>query len=274
MWRLTLDDSPIPNLCEETSLSDHPSFELGHARIDRLDLNEALDALVRAARLNRCSYVVTPNSDHLVMLESNAAFREVYAAATLTLADGMPVVWASRILGKPLKERVTGAELLPRLCSRAAGEGLKVFLLGAGPGVANEAKINLEAQNPGLEIVGVYSPPFGFEHDAAKNEAIIAMIRASQADIIFVGLGAPKQELWIHRHQHRFEKGLFLGVGAAIDFCAKRIRRAPLWMQRSGIEWIYRLYQEPGRLAKRYAKDSYVLWIILRQYVRDKKTKG
>jgi len=236
-------------------------------------MNGALDRLTLAARVDKCSYVVTPNSDHLVMLESNPSFRAVYDGAFLTLADGMPVVWASKLLGKALKERVTGAELLPMLCTRAAKEGLKVYLLGAGPGVADEAKRILEAQNPGLQIVGVYSPPMGFERDEAENSKIISMIRASQADIIFIGLGAPKQELWIHKNQHRFDRGLFLGVGAAIDFIANRVRRAPVWMQKSGTEWIYRLYQEPGRLAKRYAKDTYVLWIILRQYVRDRRAK-
>ena len=247
-------------------------FALGHAHIDRLDLNSAVDKLINAAR-GGCSYVVTPNSDHLVMLETNAAFRQVYAGAFLTLADGMPIVWASRLLGKPLKERVTGADLLPRLCERAAKEQLKVFLLGAGPGVALEAKNNLETQYPGLEIVDVYSPPWGFEKDEKENDHIIHRIQASGADIIFVGLGAPKQELWIHQNIHRFERGLFLGVGAAIDFCANRVSRAPMWMQRAGIEWTYRLIQEPRRLAKRYAKDTYVLSIILRQYIRNRKNR-
>ncbi len=248
-------------------------FALGHARIDRLDLNSAVDTLTRAARAERCSYVVTPNSDHLVMLESNAAFREVYSGALLTLADGMPIVWASRLLGKPLKERVTGADLLPRLCESSAKEGLKVFLLGAGPGVAWEAKKNLESQYPGLRIVDVYSPPYGFEHNTDENNRIVEKIRDSEADIIFVGLGAPKQELWIHQNINRFDRGLFLGVGAAIDFCANRVSRAPRWMQRAGIEWSYRLFQEPRRLAKRYAKDTRVLSIILRQFIRDRKDR-
>lgn len=258
---------------EEFLLLQNEKFQLGHAVIDRLDMNQALDRLILAAQADRCSYVVTPNSDHLVMLESNSLFREVYSGALLTLADGMPVVWASRLLGKGLKERVTGAALLPLLCARAAKSGLKVYLLGAGAGVAEEAKRILESQNPGLEIVGVYSPPIGFERDETENNKIISMIGGSGADIIFVGLGAPKQEIWIHKNQYRFDKGLFLGVGAAIDFTANRVRRAPIWMQNSGTEWIYRLYQEPSRLAKRYVKDTYVLWIIFRQYFRDRTSK-
>lgn len=247
-------------------------FVLGYAHVDRLDLNQSLDALVSLAKQNRVSYVVTPNSDHLVMLESDPAFRAVYAGAALTLADGMPVVWASRLLRSPLKERVTGAELLPLLCARAAHQKLKIYLLGAAEGVGLEAKINLEKDYPGLMITGVYSPPLGFDKDPLQNDKIVQRIKESEADIIFVGLGAPKQELWIFRHQHLFQKGLFLGVGAAIDFSAKKIRRAPLWMQKAGIEWTYRLYQEPGRLTKRYAKDTYVLWIILRQFFRNKNS--
>ena len=246
------------------------NFSLGYAQIDQLSMQLALDQLIALAHEPRVSYVVTPNSDHLVMLESNAAFREVYAAADLTLADGMPLIWASRLLGKSLIERVTGAELLPNLCERAARTKLPVFLLGAGPGVAEEAKTRLESRYSGLSIVGCYAPPFGFERNAAENARIIAMIRSSGAAIIFVGLGAPKQEIWIHAHRQQFAQGLFLGVGAAIDFCAGHIKRAPLWMQNLGIEWVYRLVQEPRRLAKRYAKDTFVVWIILRQWFRDR----
>ncbi len=247
----------------------NPTFTLGHATIDRIDLQTALDQLIAAAALPSVNYVVTPNSDHLVMLEDNSEFREVYSKAMLTVADGMPVVWASKLLGHPIKERVTGAELMPLLCERASRTAHKVYLLGAGEGVAEIAKAKLEQAYPGLVVAGCYAPPFGFEKDPAENQRIIDRIKASGADIVFVGLGAPKQELWIYRNRERFTHGLFLGIGAAIDFCAGKVSRAPLWMQKTGTEWVYRLIQEPGRLAKRYAKDTRVLWIIARQYLRN-----
>lgn len=243
-------------------------FQLGHAHIDRVDRRGALAAIVAAAETQRPCYVVTPNSDHLVMLESDKALQEVYADAFLVVADGMPLVWASRLLGKALPERVTGSELMPELCALAAERDLKVFLLGAAPGVAEEAKRRLELQHPGLAIVGVYSPPLGFETNAEVGREIDRLLLRTAPDLIFVGLGAPKQEKWIHRNFRRFPKGVFLGIGASIDFCAGHIKRAPVWMQKSGLEWVFRLLQEPRRLAKRYAKDTYVLWIIARQFFR------
>lgn len=243
-------------------------FQLGHARIDRVDRQGALAAIVAAVRQEKPCYVVTPNSDHLVMLEDDETLRRIYQDAFLVVADGMPLVWASRLLGQSLPERVTGSELMPELCALAASQGFKIFLLGAGPGVAEEAKRRLEIQYPGLRIVGVYCPPMGFEKNPEVGEEIERLLTTSAPDIIFVGLGAPKQEKWIHQNYKRFAKGVFLGIGASIDFAAGNVKRAPVWMQKSGTEWVYRLLQEPKRLAKRYAKDTYVLWIIARQFFR------
>lgn len=243
-------------------------FRLGQASIDRFNRQEAVAAVIAAAEAREPSYVVTPNSDHLVRLESDALLREIYSHARIVIADGMPIVWASRLLGEPLAERVTGADLMPAVCEAAAARQLKIFLMGAAEGVALEAKRRLELQYPGLDIVGVYSPPFGFEKDPLIQNQIVAMIRAASPDIIFVGLGAPKQEKWIFENYRKFEKGIFLGIGASIDFCAGQVKRAPAFMQKYGLEWVYRLVQEPRRLAKRYAVDTYVLWIILREYLR------
>jgi N-acetylglucosaminyldiphosphoundecaprenol N-acetyl-beta-D-mannosaminyltransferase len=245
-------------------------FRLGFASIDRLDRQGAVEAVIAAAESRKPSFVVTPNSDHIVRLESDTKLRTVYEHADIVVADGMPLVWASRLLGSPLKERVTGADLMPALCEQAAKRGLRVFLLGAQDGVAKKAQERLEQSYPGLKVVGVYSPPFGFEKDAESNLQIVSLIREAAPDMIFVGLGAPKQEIWIFENYQSFSHGVFLGIGASIDFIAGQVKRAPLWVQNLGCEWLYRLFQEPKRLARRYAGDTYILWIVLREFFRKK----
>ncbi len=176
---------------------------------------------------DRCHVVVTPNVDHVVMLQSNKPLREVYQAADMVLADGWPVVAASRLLRKPLPERVPGSDLVPCLFKHTKTNGpLSVYLLGAADGVAARAAMLIAARWPSVAVVGTYSPPLGFEHDAAENEAILAKIAAAKPDVLVVGLGAPKQELWVHHHRGRIQARVALCVGATIDFLAgKKIAR-------------------------------------------------
>ncbi len=241
-------------------------FTLGHARIACLSKAEAIAQILDLATAAKASYVVTPNADHIVMLEENEELRRAYAGAQLVLADGMPVVWASRLIGPTLPERVTGAELMPLLCAEASLRQLRVYFLGAAPGVAERAKRALEAQYPDLQVVGTYSPPLGFEKDPLQNQQVIERLRFARPHLIFVGLGAPKQELWMASNASLLGSGVFLGIGAAIDFCAGQVRRAPLWMQKGGLEWLFRLLQEPKRLAKRYLRDTRILAVIWRQW--------
>lgn len=249
-------------------------FALGHALIHRDGLEEVAHEVVRLARCGAPAIVVTPNADHVVNLERDEALRAAYARADVVIPDGMPVVWASRLLGTPAKERVTGSDLMPRLCQIAAQQGLKVFLLGGQEAVARQAADNLVQANPGLLVAGVLSPPFGFERDAAQNAAIVQAIRASGADLVFVCLGSPKQEVWIANNTAQFEKGVFLGVGAAVEFCAGTTRRAPGWMQRHGLEWLYRLSREPRRLTGRYARDFYFFVLVGRELWRQSRARG
>ena len=205
-----------------------------------------------------CRYVVTPNVDHAVMFQSRPDLREAYQDASLVLADGWPVVLASRLLGTPLPERVAGSDLAPALFARSKKPTLKVFLLGAAPGVAQRAAQKIEATWSGVRVVGVYSPPLGFEQDEAENQLILDHITAAQPDILLVGLGAPKQEIWVSRHRHRLQAKVALCVGATIDFPAGERKRAPVWMRKTGLEWFHRLATEPRRLAARYARDAWI----------------
>jgi N-acetylglucosaminyldiphosphoundecaprenol N-acetyl-beta-D-mannosaminyltransferase len=229
--------------------------------LNRLSQHEAVAEVLSwlAEPVRECRYVVTPNVDHAVMFQENHALREAYREASLVLADGAPVVWASRLLGRALPERVTGADLTPALLAAYQGtDPLRVFLLGAGPGVAQRAARNIEQRWKRVSVVGTYSPPLGFERDDRENEAIITRVNATTPDLLVLGLGAPKQELWIHRHHARLQTKAALCVGAAIDFLAGEKQRAPRIVQRAGLEWLHRLATEPRRLLRRYARDAWL----------------
>jgi len=230
-------------------------------RIDAVRLDQAVAEIFTwfDKRDSRCRFVVTPNVDHAVMFQENPRLRAAYRSASLVVADGHPVVLASRLLGRPVPQRVPGSDLAPAIFAKASAQRpLRVFLLGAAPGVGERAARNIEAKNPGVRIVGTYSPPLGFEKDAAENRRILDRITATAPDLLIVGLGAPKQELWVHQHQHAIRASAALCVGATIDFLAGEKRRAPRWVQRVGLEWLHRLSTEPRRLFRRYARDAWI----------------
>lgn len=252
---------------------DSRHFKISGIEVDNLTFAEAVSRIIALAREHRSQYVVTPNADHIVKLQKDSAFRDVYRDAALVVADGMPLLWASRWLGTPLKERITGADLLPYLCAQAAQHGLSVYLLGAPPGVAQQAADKLSARHPSLKIVGVYSPPFGFEHDPAECQRIVEQINRCEPAILFVGVGCPKQEFWIANYRHLLKTGVMLGVGAAIAFAAGTEKRAPLFMQKTGLEWLYRLAQDPKRLTRRYLEDFTFFLIVYREWRQRMRSK-
>ncbi|HEX4646314.1 MAG TPA: WecB/TagA/CpsF family glycosyltransferase [Verrucomicrobiae bacterium] len=200
-------------------------------------------------------YIVTANVDFLVQSRRDAELRRILLDAHLVLCDGMPLIWASRLLGNPLPERVAGSDLVPELIRLAAKKNHRLFFLGATPEANAQAIANVRKQFPSM-VVGGYSPPFRplAEMD---NEEIAKRIRAVRPDIMLVSFGCPKAEKWIAANIHSLGVPVMIGVGATIDFLAGRVRRAPLWMQRAGVEWLFRVWQEPRRLSRRYFTD---LW--------------
>jgi N-acetylglucosaminyldiphosphoundecaprenol N-acetyl-beta-D-mannosaminyltransferase len=187
----------------------------------------------------------------------------------LVLVDGMPIFLTARMLGRAVPGRVAGSDLAPQLFAAAQrGGGIKVYLLGAGPGVAERAARRIEATWPKTTVVGTHSPPQGFEGQEIRNKAILADINGSRPDVLIVGLGAPKQELWVHNHRRHLAVAVALCAGATIDFLAGAKPRAPVWMRRSGLEWLHRVATEPRRLLKRYARDAFAFaWLLGRQAV-------
>ncbi len=236
------------------------------AMVDNVTLSETLTRVEALVNEGHPSLVITPNVDHLVRLEKDPVFAETYRAARLVLADGVPLLWAARFLGTPLKAKVSGSDLFPELCRLAAGKGWPVFFLGGRPGAAARAAEVLTARYPGLRVVGTECPAVGFDKKPEENRRLVEAIRSSGARIVFVGLGSPKQELWIHRHQDEYGAPVSIGVGVSFEFVAGMVKRAPAWMQRAGLEWSWRLFMEPKRLWKRYLLDDPVFfYLVLKQ---------
>lgn len=239
--------------------------------IDNLTMDEALEEINRLIQINKNAYVVTPNVDHIVQLERGGELNEVYKNADLILTDGKPLIWISKWYGTPIKEKISGSDLFPHLCSLAAKNNYRMYFLGAAEGVAAKAAENLKTRFPGLQVVGTYSPPFGFEKDDAEMGKIKKQIKNVKPHILIIGLGCPKQELFILHHKDELGVPISLGLGASLDFESGNIKRAPKWLADHGLEWAYRIIQDPKRLARRYfVDDRKILGLMIRYRRRTK----
>ncbi len=227
-----------------------------NTELDNLTMGEALEEIERLIQRNLPAYVVTPNVDHIVRLEQGGAFAEAYRNADLILTDGMPLLWISRWYGTPIKEKISGSDLFPKLCELAAKKGYTMFFLGAAEGVAAKAADNMTKEYPGLSVVGTYSPPFGFEKFPEELQKIEQIVTAAHPQILIAALGCPKQECFLFENRKRLNVPVSLGLGATLDFAAGNVKRAPKWMSEHGLEWLFRLIQEPKRMGKRYLVDD------------------
>lgn len=234
--------------------------------IDNLTMAETLNEIEELIQKKNCSYVVTPNVDHIVRLEKDEELQKVYKNASLILTDGKPLIWISKWYKTPIKEKISGSDLFPRVCQLAANKNYTMYLLGAAEGVADTAARNLMKKYPGLNIVGTYSPPFGFEKNEQEMNKIKTQIQDVHPDILIVGLGCPKQEKFMYYHCKELGVPISFGLGASIDFEAGNIKRAPKWMSNHGLEWLYRFSKEPKRLFKRYFVDDLKIIQVARKY--------
>jgi N-acetylglucosaminyldiphosphoundecaprenol N-acetyl-beta-D-mannosaminyltransferase len=227
--------------------------------IDDLNMEEALDRIESFIEIGRKTgkvhQIATINADFVAKALHDPELHYLLQESDMATADGMPLVWGARALGVPLEDRVTGADMVPALAERAAQKGYSLYLLGAAPGVAARAGEIMQERNPGLKIAGVCSPPYGSILD--MDPAILEDIKAAKPDVLLVALGNPKQEKWIGMYGRELGVPVMIGIGGTLDFIAGETKRAPEWMQQSGLEWVYRLVQEPKRLWKRYVVDLF-----------------
>jgi N-acetylglucosaminyldiphosphoundecaprenol N-acetyl-beta-D-mannosaminyltransferase len=225
---------------------------LGGVSFDPVREPEVVEFVAAEVAAGRGGRIVTPNVDILRRAQREPEAREHIAASTVVVADGAPLIWASRLAGRPLPARVAGSDLIWSLSEALAVDGRSVYLFGGEPGTAEQAAAVLTDRFPKLSIAGYASPPFGFDSRPDQLDAACAEVTAARPDLVFVGLGFPKQERIIAHLRPMLPAAWFMGCGAAIGFVAGAHQRAPLWMQRSGLEWFHRLAAEPQRLVRRY----------------------
>lgn len=259
-----------PKPPDPQSLSPIPTQRLFGIEVANLDLTRTVERIIAWSSTVPARTVITANLDHVMKLETDEAFQRAYAEADLVTADGMPFIWVSRREGTPLVERVAGSDLILPVAGEAARAGRSIFLFGSTLERLETAAAGLRRDFPGLEIKGIYAPPFGFERDAELQRELVRLFRTVRPDIIFVALGAPKQEIWSNAMAKAVRHGVFLNIGGGLDFLSGDVRRAPTAMQKTGLEWLWRAGTEPRRLGPRYARILARLPGLYRMHRRDR----
>ena len=239
--------------------SGHGDLSILGVRVDDVTMDETLALFTSWIQEGTPHQVVTVNPEFVMAAQQDTLFRVTLDEADLAVPDGAGLLWASRVLQKPLRERVAGSDVVPRLAELSARDGYRLYLLGAAPRVAERTASVLASQHPGVVIVGTYAGSPAPE----EEDAIVARVRAASPDILLVAYGAPKQDLWIRRNLSRLATPVCMGVGGAFDFVAGVTRRAPMWMRRAGLEWLHRLIHEPWRWRRMLALPRFA-WCVFK----------
>lgn len=251
------------------------SVEILGVKIDRIDLETAVNVVDSLIRQGGSHQVCVPNVWSTVLMQKDQDFKMINNRSTLAIPDGMPLVWVSRLYKRPIPERVTGTDLFFGCARLSEKNGYIVFLLGSTDEVLEAMSQNLHEEYPKLIIAGTYAPPYKDIFSEEDNLHIISAINAAQPDVLWVGLTAPKQEKWIRDNLDRLEVPVAIGVGAVFDFVAGKIKRAPVWMQRLGLEWFHRLNHEPRRLWRRYMiGNTQFIWMVLQEIFRKRRARA
>lgn len=240
-------------------------FRVMGVRVDAVQIRDVISRMEEwIAQRRGCRYIAVTGMHGIVEARHDRAFKEVLNASSLVVPDGMPLVWLARLKGHPLRRRVYGPELMLAFCEKSAHQGYRHFFYGGGPAVAEKMAQELAARFPGLVIAGTYCPPFRTLTEEEDRE-VVTQITAAAPDVLWVGLSTPKQERWMHDHCGLLSVPVLVGVGAAFDIHAGHKKQAPEWMREHGLEWLFRLLQEPKRLWRRYilGGTEFVFWIIL-----------
>lgn len=236
--------------------------------INNVTMPETIAAIEQMIEADKKSYVVAINVDVVMKIEEDSYLKKVVDNADMVLVDGKPLVWISKLYGKPLKAKISGSDLVPLLCEVAAEKEYKIFIIGGKDGIAEQAKVKLENRHPRIKIVGTYAPPFGFEKNETELDKINQMISKAHPDLLIACFGCPKQEKWIYENIEKYNAKVSVCAGATVDFLAGNVKRAPRWMSDHGLEWFYRFTQEPKRMFKRYFVDDTKIVKLIFKYAK------
>ncbi len=234
--------------------------------VNNTTLDEVIHTVDELIKLDDPSYIVPINVDVVVKIEEDNYLKEIVDNADLVLIDGQPLIWISNFYKQPIKEKISGSDLVPRICKEGAKKGYRFFILGGQEGVAESARAEMMKIYKGINVVGTYAPPLGFEKNVHEIKKINEMILNANIDILIVCLGCPKQEKWIYENMNQYNAKLSICAGATVDFMAGNIKRAPKWMSNNGLEWFYRFYKEPKRLFTRYFVDDVKILSLIKKY--------
>lgn len=234
--------------------------------VNNVDMDEALLAIDKMIASSKKNYIVAINVDVVMKIENDAYLKKITDNADMVLVDGKPLVWISKWHKRPVKAKISGSDLVPLLCERAADKSYSIFIIGGKEGIAEKARKNLEKDFPGIKIVGTYAPPMGFEQDSKELDRINKMISNVHPDLLIACFGCPKQEKWVYENYRKYNAKVSVCAGATVDFLAGNVNRAPKWMSNYGLEWFYRFMQEPRRMFKRYFIDDIKIIKLIRKY--------
>ena len=244
---------------------ERPSFQVLGVRVDAVQIADVVDQMKEWIRERKgCHSIAATGMHGIVEAQRDPCFKEILNATDLVVPDGTPLVWVGRRQGHDLLRRVYGPDLMLAFCGETQAKGYRDFFYGGEPGVAEQLAESLKLRFPGIQVAGTYSPPFR-PLSQEEDDEIVSMISRAAPDVLWVGLGAPKQERWMHEHRSKLKVPVIVGVGAAFDMISGRTRQAPRWMREHGLEWLFRLFQEPRRLWRRYLiyGTQFIAWIIL-----------
>jgi N-acetylglucosaminyldiphosphoundecaprenol N-acetyl-beta-D-mannosaminyltransferase len=238
--------------------------------VNNLDMSETIENIESLIINKTKSYIVAINVDVVIKIEKDAYLKQITDKADMVLVDGKPLIWISNWHKRPVKAKISGSDLVPELCKVAAEKGYTIFILGGKDGIAEQASKKLKEQYPGIIIVGTYAPPLGFEKDEAELNNINRIISEAHPDLLITCFGCPKQEKWIYENYQMYDATVSICAGATVDFLAGNVKRAPKWMSDHGLEWLYRFFQEPKRLFKRYFIDDMKIFRLAWKYRKNK----
>lgn len=237
-----------------------------NTQVNNVNMDEIVRIIEKLIADEKRSYVIPINVDVVMKIEVDRYLKQIVDEADIVLADGKPLIWISKMHKRPIMEKISGSDLVPLLCEIAAEKGYTLFIIGGKDGVARQAKRRLEKQLPDIRIVGTYAPPLGFERDEEELEKIRKMISDVRPQLLIACFGCPKQEKWVYENYHKYDATISICAGATVDFLAGNVKRAPSWMSEHGWEWLYRFFQEPRRLFKRYFVDDVKILKLIWKY--------